>query len=85
MAEFQRACRFEEIVDGRAVAVELDGLRVAVHGRASHEETGASATQTDGDPRATPIIQAPRGRGASLLRLSQQSDDLGLAVEHRSA
>ena len=31
MAEYRRACRFEEIVDGRAVAVELDGLRVAVY------------------------------------------------------
>lgn len=31
MAEFRRACRFEEIVDGRAVAVELDGLRVAIY------------------------------------------------------
>lgn len=31
MAEFHRACRVEEIADGRAVAVELDGLRVAVY------------------------------------------------------
>jgi nitrite reductase (NADH) small subunit len=31
MAEFRRACRLEEIGDGRAVAVELEGLRVAVY------------------------------------------------------
>jgi nitrite reductase/ring-hydroxylating ferredoxin subunit len=31
VAEFRRACRVEEIVDGRALAVELDGLRVAIY------------------------------------------------------
>lgn len=31
MAEYRRACRIDEIADGRAVAVELDGLRVAVY------------------------------------------------------
>ncbi len=31
MAEFRRSCRLDEIADGRAVAVELDGLRVAIY------------------------------------------------------
>ena len=31
MAKFRRACRLDEVVDGRALAVEVDGLRLAIY------------------------------------------------------
>jgi nitrite reductase/ring-hydroxylating ferredoxin subunit len=30
VAEFRAICRVEEIVEGRAIAIEVDGLRIAV-------------------------------------------------------
>ncbi len=30
MAKYVAVCRFDEVVEGRAVAVEVDGLRIAV-------------------------------------------------------
>ncbi len=31
MAEYRRACRLDQITDGRAVSVEIEGLRIAIY------------------------------------------------------
>jgi nitrite reductase (NADH) small subunit len=31
VAEYRRVCRVEDVVDGRAVAIEVDGLRLAIY------------------------------------------------------
>ena len=31
MAEFRRVCRVEDVTDGRALGVEVDGLRLAIY------------------------------------------------------